>query len=141
MAELEQVLYAQMLILFAPQAVPVVAHVPLLLTTLASRQPALRKAAADTLRHLAGALSCGKPTDALGVSNPQSGSVPPAARAGCTSSIMLERSLRESAVIFCSYLLFRGFSSQISHILSAHTVGAVRWLLWEALHAEWPRIR
>ena len=85
MAELEQVLYAQMLILFAPQAVPAVAHVPLLLTTLASRQPALRKAAADTLRHLAGALSCGNPNDAVRVSNLPSGSVLPATRAGCTS--------------------------------------------------------
>ena len=85
MAELEQVLYAQMLILFAPQAVPAIAHVPLLLTTLASRQPALRKAAADTLRHLAGELSCCKPRDAVGILSPQSGSVLPAARAGCMS--------------------------------------------------------
>jgi len=54
MAELERVLYAQMLILFAPHAVLAVAHLPLLLATLGSRQPALRKAAADTLRHLAG---------------------------------------------------------------------------------------
>lgn len=54
MAELERVLYAQMLILFAPHAVPAIAHVPLLLATLGSRQPGLRKAAADTLRHLAG---------------------------------------------------------------------------------------
>ena len=54
MAELERVLYAQMLILFAPHASHSAAHVPLLLGTLKSRQPALRKAAADTLRHLAG---------------------------------------------------------------------------------------
>lgn len=58
MAELERVLYAQMLILFAPHAVPAIAHVPLLLSTLKSRQPALRKAAADTLRHLAGTVLC-----------------------------------------------------------------------------------
>ena len=56
MAELERVLYAQMLILFAPHAVPAAAHLPLLLATLNSRQPALRKAAADTLRHLSGTL-------------------------------------------------------------------------------------
>jgi hypothetical protein len=54
MAELERVLYAQMLIIFAPHAVPAAAHLPLLLATLGSRQPALRRAAADTLRHLAG---------------------------------------------------------------------------------------
>lgn len=55
MAELERVLYAQMLILFAPHAGSPIHHVPLLLGNLRSRQPALRKAAADTLRHLAGA--------------------------------------------------------------------------------------
>ena len=54
LAELERVFYAQMLIIFAPHAVPAIAHVPLLLSTLKSRQPALRKAAADTMRHLAG---------------------------------------------------------------------------------------
>ncbi|KAK9820084.1 hypothetical protein WJX72_005985 [[Myrmecia] bisecta] len=52
-AELETVLYAQMLILFAPQAVPAQSHLPRLLATLTSRQPALRQAAAATLRHLA----------------------------------------------------------------------------------------
>ena len=52
-AELETVLYAQMLILFAPHAVPAPSHLPLLLANLASRQPALRQAAAATLRHLA----------------------------------------------------------------------------------------
>jgi len=52
-AEMETVLYAQMLALFAPQAVRGAAHVSPLLATLASRQPALRRAAADTLRHLA----------------------------------------------------------------------------------------
>ncbi len=58
MAELERVLYAQMLILFAPHAVAAASHLPLLLATLHSRQPALRKAAADTLRHLAGVFTC-----------------------------------------------------------------------------------
>jgi hypothetical protein len=94
-AALESVLYAQMLVLFAPQAVPARSHLPVLvrwggggaatapwampasscdahaamqpgasqLTTsfapspprsnLLSRQPRLRKAAADTLRHVA----------------------------------------------------------------------------------------
>ena len=52
-AEMETVLYAQMLALFAPQAVRGGSHVAPLLATLASRQPALRRAAADTLRHLA----------------------------------------------------------------------------------------
>jgi hypothetical protein len=52
-AELETVLYAQMLALFAPHAVRVVRHLPLLLATLTSRQPALRRAAAATLRHFA----------------------------------------------------------------------------------------
>ncbi len=54
-AELERVLYAQQLALFAPHAAPAAAHLPLLLATLRSRQPALRRAAAATLRHLAGA--------------------------------------------------------------------------------------
>ncbi|KAL4431040.1 hypothetical protein ABPG75_006296 [Micractinium tetrahymenae] len=52
-AALETVLYAQMLVLFAPQAVPAKSHLPVLVSTLLSRQPRLRKAAADTLRHLA----------------------------------------------------------------------------------------
>ena len=52
-AELETVLYAQMLALFAPHAVRVARHLPLLLATLTSRQPALRRAAAATLRHFA----------------------------------------------------------------------------------------
>lgn len=53
-SELETVLYAQSLVLFAPQAMPAAAHLPLLLDTLMSRQPQLRQAAANTLRHLAG---------------------------------------------------------------------------------------
>ena len=53
-AGLERVLYAQQLALFAPHAAPAAAHLPLLLATLRSRQPALRRAAAATLRHLAG---------------------------------------------------------------------------------------
>ena len=52
-AELETVLYAQMLALFAPHAVRAERHLPLLLATLTSRQPALRRAAAATLRHFA----------------------------------------------------------------------------------------
>eukprot|EP00887_Chlorella_sp_A99_P005661 scaffold1.g5661.t1 len=52
-AALESVLYAQMLVLFAPGAVPAASHLPLLVATLGSRQPALRRAAAATLRHLA----------------------------------------------------------------------------------------
>ena len=52
-AELETVLYAQMLALFAPHAVRTASHLPLLLATLTSRQPSLRRAAAATLRHLA----------------------------------------------------------------------------------------
>ena len=51
--ELEGVLYIQSLILFAPQAVPSSAHLPFLLPPLASRHPALRRAAAATLRHMA----------------------------------------------------------------------------------------
>ena len=54
-AQLETVLYAQMLILFAPQASSLDRHLPLLMSCLASRQPALRQAAASTLHHLAGA--------------------------------------------------------------------------------------
>ena len=56
-AELERVLYAQMLVLFAPQAVATAAHMPLLTATLRASQPALRQAAAATLRHLAGIVS------------------------------------------------------------------------------------
>jgi len=44
-AALETVSYAQMLVLFAPQAVPATAHLPLLLDTLPSRQPNLRRQA------------------------------------------------------------------------------------------------
>jgi hypothetical protein len=47
------VLFAQQLILFAPHAVPPRKHTPLLLATLASTRPALRRAAASTLRYLA----------------------------------------------------------------------------------------
>ena len=50
---LESVLYAQMLVLFAPRALPAAQHVAVLVATLPSRQPQLRKAASDTLRHLA----------------------------------------------------------------------------------------
>jgi hypothetical protein len=57
--ELETVLYAQMLVLFAPHAVAARTHIPPLLQTLTSRQPALRQAAAATLRHLAE--RCGAP--------------------------------------------------------------------------------
>lgn len=52
-AALEAVLYAQMLVLFAPNAIPASHHVAVLLGTLPSKRPQLRKAAADTLRHLA----------------------------------------------------------------------------------------
>jgi hypothetical protein len=52
-SELEQVLFAQQLILFAPDAVPPTKHLPLLLMTLRSSRPTLRKAAASTLWHLA----------------------------------------------------------------------------------------
>ena len=52
-ASLQSVLYAQMLVLFAPRALPAAQHVAVLVGTLPSRQPQLRKAAADTLRHLA----------------------------------------------------------------------------------------
>lgn len=48
-----QVLFAQQLILFAPGAVPAAKHLPLLLATLTSSRPALRRAAAATLQHLA----------------------------------------------------------------------------------------
>ena len=49
---LESVLYAQMLVLFAPTALPTSQHIRVLVATLPSRQPQLRRAAADTLRHL-----------------------------------------------------------------------------------------
>ncbi|KAJ7552272.1 hypothetical protein O6H91_06G048200 [Diphasiastrum complanatum] len=49
---LECVLYTQQLVLFAPQAMPVRAHVQTLRSTLASKQPSLRQAAVATLRHL-----------------------------------------------------------------------------------------
>jgi len=52
-SELEQVLFAQQLILFAPDAVSPTKHLPLLLLTLTSSRPTLRKAAAATLWHLA----------------------------------------------------------------------------------------
>ena len=42
-AALETVSYAQMLVLFASQALPAAAHLPLLLATLPSRQPPLRR--------------------------------------------------------------------------------------------------
>lgn len=48
-----QVLFAQQLILFAPGAVPTAKHLPLLLFTLTSSRPALRRSAAATLRHMA----------------------------------------------------------------------------------------
>jgi hypothetical protein len=51
-SSLQSVLYAQMLVLFAPRALPAAQHVAVLVGTLPSRQPQLRKAAADTLRHL-----------------------------------------------------------------------------------------
>ena len=47
-AALETVSYAQMLVLFAPQAVPATAHLPLLLDTLPSRQPTLRRQVPQT---------------------------------------------------------------------------------------------
>jgi hypothetical protein len=48
-----QVLFAQQLVLFAPSAVPVAKHLPLLLLALTSSRPALRRAAAATLHRLA----------------------------------------------------------------------------------------
>ena len=51
-AALESVLYAQMLVLFAPLALPTSQHIQVLVATLPSRQPQLRRAAARTLRHL-----------------------------------------------------------------------------------------
>ena len=50
---LESVLYVQMLVLFVPRALTTAQHVSVLVGTLPSRQPALRRAAADTLRHIA----------------------------------------------------------------------------------------
>ncbi|TVU08978.1 hypothetical protein EJB05_42408 [Eragrostis curvula] len=49
---LESVRFAQQLVLFAPQAVPVHSHVQGLIPTLYSRQPSLRYLAVSTLRHL-----------------------------------------------------------------------------------------
>ncbi|CAD6336683.1 unnamed protein product [Miscanthus lutarioriparius] len=49
---LESVRFAQQLVLFAPQAVPVHLHVQGLIPTLYSRQPSLRYLAVSTLRHL-----------------------------------------------------------------------------------------
>ncbi|XP_006656123.1 protein SWEETIE isoform X2 [Oryza brachyantha] len=49
---IESVRFAQQLVLFAPQAVPVHTHVQSLIPTLYSRQPSLRHLAASTLRHL-----------------------------------------------------------------------------------------
>ena len=52
-SELERVLFAQQLVLFAPKAVPAQKHLPLLVgTLLRCSRPALRRAAAATLRHL-----------------------------------------------------------------------------------------
>ncbi|XP_024543648.1 protein SWEETIE [Selaginella moellendorffii] len=51
-ALLEGVRYIQQLVVFAPQALPVHAHVETLLPTLFSKQPSLRHAAVSTLRHL-----------------------------------------------------------------------------------------
>ena len=53
-AALETVSYAQMLVLFAPQAVPATAHLPLLLDTLPSRQPNLRRQENLMITHTAG---------------------------------------------------------------------------------------
>lgn len=52
-AALENVLFAQQIILFAPRAVPAKKHIPLLQATLSSKRGALRRVAAATLRHLA----------------------------------------------------------------------------------------
>ncbi|KQK18234.1 hypothetical protein BRADI_1g39436v3 [Brachypodium distachyon] len=49
---LESVRFAQQLVLFAPQAVPVHSHVRSLIPTLYSRQPSHRYLAVSTLRHL-----------------------------------------------------------------------------------------
>lgn len=50
---LQAVLYIQMLVLFAPRTSKIADHVSFLIQTLPSGQPYLRRAAADTLRHLA----------------------------------------------------------------------------------------
>jgi hypothetical protein len=50
--ELQAVLFAQQVILFAPADVAGAKHVPMLAATLLSRRPALRGAAAGTLFHL-----------------------------------------------------------------------------------------
>jgi hypothetical protein len=52
-SSLEVVLYAQMMALFAPKALPTATHVSVLIATLPSKQPKIRKAVADTLRHVA----------------------------------------------------------------------------------------
>lgn len=52
-SSLEVVLYAQMMALFAPKALPTATHVAVLIATLPSKQPKIRKAVADTLRHVA----------------------------------------------------------------------------------------
>lgn len=49
---LESVHYVQMLVLFVPNALTTAQHVAVLVGTLPSRQPNLRRAAADTIRHL-----------------------------------------------------------------------------------------
>ncbi|KAJ6840795.1 HEAT repeat-containing protein 5B [Iris pallida] len=49
---LESVRFTQQLVLFAPQAVSVHAHIQSLLPTLSSKQPSLRYLAVSTLRHL-----------------------------------------------------------------------------------------
>ncbi|KAG8094444.1 hypothetical protein GUJ93_ZPchr0012g20299, partial [Zizania palustris] len=49
---IESVRFAQQLVLFAPQAVPVHSHVKSLIPMLYSRQPSLRHLAASTLHHL-----------------------------------------------------------------------------------------
>lgn len=53
-SQLERVLFAQQMVVFAPGAVPPRKHLLLLVSTLlGSRRPSLRRAAAATLRHLA----------------------------------------------------------------------------------------
>lgn len=104
MAELERVLYAQMLILFAPNAVPAVAHVPLLLATLRSLQPALRKAAADTLRHLAGQqrLMPGQGNDSLPLARTCASEAPP------TKRLCSEERCRVAHGVPCTVLIVGG---------------------------------
>lgn len=52
-ALLETVHFSQQLVLFAPHAVAAPKHVPMLRSRITSPQPALRAAAARSLRHLA----------------------------------------------------------------------------------------